>query len=294
MLWLAENLPQVAPWVRPAAGGTARWAADTAQPEHHAAVGSCARLKAEAGGTAWPEHDAVGRPKNPRLAQLAEQVRQLCSRGRSSPPRCSSGLPGLDAVLGGGFAAAAVHELLAGAEGAAVRSVALRTAAHAAGRSKWIFYIDTGADLCPSGVVQLGVPLGRLLVVRTPRAADALWVCEQALRCRAVGAVVLPLRTIDAYASRRLQLAAEAGGGLGLLICSDERGGGTFAASRLRFDPLVGEGAVRRLLVTVLKLREGRPCEPLVVELPDAADSVPARVEAGGLETRAGARPAGA
>jgi protein ImuA len=182
----------------------------------------------------------------------------------------------LDAALGGGFTTAAVHELIAAQEGVAAHSVALRTAAHAAGRTKWIFYIDSGQDLYPPGAAQVGVPLGRLVVVRAWHPVDALWVCEQTLRCPAVAAVVLPLRTIDAYTSRRLQLAAEAGGGLGLLIREDAGSGHTFAASRLRFDPLPGPAGVRRMLVTVLKLREGRPCEPLVVEWPDAANSMPA------------------
>jgi protein ImuA len=215
-------------------------------------------------------------PKNPRLAQLAEQIRQLRTRGRTPSSRCPSGLPELDAVLGGGFATAAVHELVTAKAGAAVHSVALRAATRAAGCNRWIFYIDTQRDLYPPGVAQLGIPLERLVVVRTAHPADALWVCEQTLRCRAVAAVVLPLRTIDAQASRRLQLAAEAGSSLGLLLRSDERGGHTFAASRLRVDPLVGESSIRRLLVTVLKMREGRPREPFVVELPDAADFVPA------------------
>jgi protein ImuA len=219
-------------------------------------------------------------------------------------------LPELDAALGGGFVVAAVHELVAVEEGVAAWSLALRTAARAAGSHKWVFYIDSHQELYPPGVVQLGVPLGRLLVIRVSWSVDALWVCEQSLRCRAVAAVVLPLRTIDAYrfvakgdryrerptqrsregpparsrspfstdtyVSRRLQLAAEAGGSLGLLIRRGRCEGHTFAASRLRLEPLVGPAGVRRIQVTVLKLREGRPCAPFVVEWPDAADSVPA------------------
>lgn len=219
---------------------------------------------------------AAWKPRNAKLAQLAEQIRQLRMRGHAPPVRCPSGLPELDAVLGGGFVTAAVHELVADRAGAAIYSITWRIAIRAASGSRWIFYIDTQHDLYPPGVAQLGVPLGRLVVVRTAHPADALWVCEQTLRCRAVAAVVLPLRTVDAQASRRLQLAAEAGGNLCLLLRGDERGGYTFAASRLRVNPLVGECGVRRLLVTVLKMREGRPREPFVVELPDAADSVPA------------------
>jgi protein ImuA len=219
---------------------------------------------------------AEWKPKNPKLAALAEQVRRIQARGRGPVRRCPSGLDELDAALGGGFAVPGVHELLAPCDGSAARSIALRTAAHAAGARRWIFYLDTTGDFYPPGASRIGVPLGRLLIIRTQRPFDALWVCEQALRCRAVAAVVLPLRSIDAYVSRRLQLAAEAGGGLGLLIRDDPRGGHTFAASRLQFDPVPGDTVVRRMLVSVLKLRDGRPVQPFVMELPDAAGVVPA------------------
>jgi len=223
-------------------------------------------------GNAVAFDPAAWKPKNPRLAQVAAQIHALRRRGRATS-RCPSGLAPLDTALGGGFLTGAVHELVAAKEGTAAYSVALWTAARAAGRHKWIIYVDTRGDLYPPGVAQLRVPLGRLLVLRVTRPADALWTCEQTLRCRAVAAVLVPLPTIDARSSRRLQLAAEAGGNLGLLIRSDERGGQTFAASRLRCEPLVG-GNNRRMLITLLKIREGQPREPFVVELPDAADSV--------------------
>lgn len=214
------------------------------------------------------------------LARLAEEIRQRRTGGGvgtgAGTERCSSGWPALDAALGGGFAGGAVHELVAGEWAAAVWTVALRTAARAAGLHKWLLCLDTGGDVYPPALVRLGVPLGRLLIVRASQVGEALWAAEQALRCRAVAAVVLPLRSVEAHASRRLQLAAETGGSLGLLLRNDERGGHTFAASRLRCEPVAGRTAGRRLRITVLKLREGRPSAPFVVELSDAPDSVPA------------------
>lgn len=213
-------------------------------------------------------------PRNPELARLAEQIRRLQADYRPAPQRCPTGLVELDAALGGGFMLASVHELLTPATGAPARSLALLAAAAASGREGCLLYVDPAGDFYPPGAAQLGVPLERLWVVRTRREVDALWVAEQALRCRAVAALLLPVRRMEAYVSRRLQLAAEAGGGLGLVIRSDPRPGPTFAASRLRLDPLPGQAESRRLLVSVLKLREGRPPEPFVLELPDAAGTV--------------------
>jgi len=252
------------------------------------------------------------------LARLAERIQRVQARWRTPARRCPSGLAELDAALGGGFACGAVHELLAPREGSAAYSLALWVAARAATgcpvdsehssrvrgtqpdrvrpchpstinpQSKWLLYIDTTGDFYPPGAVQLGLPLERLLVIRTRRPVHALWAAEQALRCSAIAATVLPLRTLEANASRRLQLAAEAGGGLGLIIRSDARGT-TFSASRLRVEPaapardesqtdalaeaLLG---IRRLRITVLKLRDSRPGEaPVVVTLPPLHSHLP-------------------
>ncbi len=59
--------------------------------------------------------------------------------------------------------------------------------------------------------------IARSLVVNPPDGASALWAIDLALRSPAVGAVVADARGLDMACSRRLQLAAEAGGGLALL-----------------------------------------------------------------------------
>jgi len=217
---------------------------------------------------------AFAAPRNPRLAQLAAQIHRLQSRGQAPPVHIPCGLAELDAALGGGFSAAAIHELIASEAGAAVRTVALRAAARAASSGRWIIVIDPDRDLYPPALPAQGVPLDRLIVVRAPRTGDAVWVTEQVLRCRAVAAVVVPMRAIDAYISRRLQLAAEAGGTLGLILRREARGGATFAASRIHCEPRAGPNGTRHLRITLLKLRDGRLREPFVVEVPDAADSV--------------------
>ncbi len=313
-----------------------------------------------------------------RLAAVAEQVRAIQARHRPEAGRYATGLPALDALLGGGFPEAAIHELVAGKEAAAVDAVAWRAASAAAGVSyaetaaearrlaptvtahlgalniassdaqattpvhrltsppahpltpsarlagthpaaalvrRWLVYIDNDGSLFPPALAAMSVPLERLLVVRVSRMTDVLWTFEQCLRCRAVAAVIATLRELDAYVSRRLQLAAEQGASLGFVLRPDTHVGHTFAATRLRIDPLplksnsTGEPAsgrsfvadysrieerpaggrspsaflersldqtrVRRLRVTPLKLRDGGPREPVIVELCDAADAVP-------------------
>jgi protein ImuA len=63
------------------------------------------------------------------------------------------------------------------------------------------------------------------VVLRPASEADALWALDQALRCRGVGAVWARWDEFDPRDFRRLQLAAEEGGTVGLLIRSASRRG---------------------------------------------------------------------
>jgi len=160
---------------------------------------------------------------------------------------------------------------------------------------RWIVYIDTSRDFYPPGAHLLGVPLERLVVLRPQSRAEALWACEQVLHSRQVAAVVMPVRYLDWRESRRLQLAAEAGENLGLVVTTAEGAGGhSFAASRVRFEPLaslrvggqwgLGRWLCFRVRVAVLKVRGRALVEPFVLEFEDAART--AVSGAGGLRRR--------
>jgi protein ImuA len=73
------------------------------------------------------------------------------------------------------------------------------------------------------GLDLMGLPMARFIVLRVPRPRDALWAMEEALKCRAVGAVVAEFagEEADLTAMRRLALAAREGGGLGLILHQD-------------------------------------------------------------------------
>jgi protein ImuA len=72
------------------------------------------------------------------------------------------------------------------------------------------------------GLDRLGVSMNRLLILRVAHPRDALWAFEEALKCPALAAVLAELPEVgaaaDLTATRRLSLAAQAGGGLGLLL----------------------------------------------------------------------------
>ena len=140
------------------------------------------------------------------------------------------GLPAVDAVLGGGLACAALHELAPAAPAqfgtAAGFALALAALHTAGGRSALLIQTDfaaleAGAPYGP-GLDCFGLLMERLIVLRVPRPVDALWACEEALKSRGVAVVIAELpeagEAADFTATRRLTLAARAGGGLGLLL----------------------------------------------------------------------------
>ena len=152
---------------------------------------------------------------------------------------------GLDAALGGGLARDALHEIAPArpGDGAAACGFALALAARLAGARGSVIWIledfamlEGGAPYGP-GLAALGIDPARLVLVRAPRPQDALQALEEALKSRAGVAVGEIFRPLDLAASRRLALAARAGGVPGLLL-------GSAAAAQTRLE-IAGAASAR-------------------------------------------------
>jgi len=199
----------------------------------------------------------------------------------------------LDAALpGGGLSRAAVHEVLAAEPGAAAGFCAL-VLARAGGTVLWI---AAEPDAWPPGLARFGLSPADLVLVQAPRPVDGLWAMEEGLRCPGVAGALLVLRDLDLTAARRLQLAAEAGGAVGLLLRPDaEEAGATAAFTRWRVGALAGTGGAAphglgdpRWRLDLLRCRGGRPGSWDVVWRGEAK-----RLELDGAEAeQAAARPA--
>ncbi|MBV9394072.1 MAG: hypothetical protein JOZ84_06640, partial [Methylobacteriaceae bacterium] len=149
------------------------------------------------------------------------------------PDRIALGVPGfsLDRVLGGGLQTGALHDIVAAdpRDGAAAAAFACALAicfgrARPRGALVWIVEDlgarEEGLPYAP-GLRLNGLDPARLILVRTTHVRDTFWVMEEALKCRGVSAVLAETwakaREYSLTVSRRLALAARAGGSAGLL-----------------------------------------------------------------------------
>ena len=142
----------------------------------------------------------------------------------------SSGCPALDRALPeNGFRPGTLVEWLFRGEGDGTATLAFRAAAEAlravAGACRGggaVVVLDRTGEFYPLAAVAQGIEPGRLIVVHPGNKADHTWALDQALRCPAVAAVVAWPESLDGKLDgrtfRRLQLAVEQGGGLGLLV----------------------------------------------------------------------------
>ncbi|MGF1474544.1 MAG: ImuA family protein [Geminicoccaceae bacterium] len=158
-----------------------------------------------------------------KLAQLRRRLAAIEGHGvqLDAAPAMRFGLDEIDRNLpGGGLAPRAVHEIEGNAATGFAASL-LAAMGQLPGSFVWCQQTGIEADqgrLYGPGLAASGIDTGRFLVVRAGDDRAVFWAMEQALRCPSVTAVVGEIDHIDLFASRRLQLAAEAGGGTGLIL----------------------------------------------------------------------------
>lgn len=260
--------------------------------------GSAVRFHGNAGAVEHPhKRQAAERER------LVQQLRGRLERYRRRQARQAgwarrsirTGLTPLDEVLPQvGLPCGAITEILADDLGVGSMTLAMRIAGRCIQSTKGhddpngpfescrsIVLLDGLGEFYPPAAVQHGIPLERLIVVRVHHTRDAFWAADQALRCPAVGAVIAPFRKLDECGSRCLQLAAESSGSVGLILMPAHQRTKSFAAVRLLVEGAgvnewkrprnsarseVGAGDAHLSRITVLKVREGMPAKPFLVD----------------------------
>ncbi|WP_421592325.1 ImuA family protein [Shinella sp. M27] len=154
------------------------------------------------------------------VADLRDRIRQFDGRAARDRAVLPFGVPEIDERLpGGGLALASLHEVCGGGNDAVEGAAAMLFAAGIAARTKGqVLWCLTRPDLFAPALAQAGLAPGRVIYVEAGDEKSLLLCFEEGLRHGGLGAVVAEVARLSMTASRRLQLAAEAGGTLGLAL----------------------------------------------------------------------------
>jgi len=156
----------------------------------------------------------------PVLNALRERIQRL--EGGAARPRTvlPFGIQAIDQHLPeGGLALGALHEVAGGGDGAIDgAAAALFTAGIAARTRGQVLWCITRQDLFALAIAQAGLLPDRVIYVDAGNETSILACFEEGLRHGGLGAVVAEVARLSMTASRRLQLAAEGSGALGIAI----------------------------------------------------------------------------
>lgn len=184
---------------------------------------------------------------------LAASTWRARSLAAAEGPTVPSGSAELDACLPGrGWPLGTLTEILLPRHGVGELSLllpALRRLVLADSDSpRWLTWIGAPHELHAPALVQAGMPLARLLLVRVAGQRERLWAAEQALSSPSCAAVLVWLESADDRTLRRLKLAAAAGRGLGIVFRPERvRGESSPAPLRLLLEPSA-DGPVLEIL----------------------------------------------
>jgi protein ImuA len=127
-------------------------------------------------------------------------------------------------------------------------------------------WCDPTHQLYPPALTRHGIDLKRLYLLRA-KPADLTWAITECLRCKGVGAVVAPVQKLSRLEARRLQLAAEQGGGAGILLRTTGPGSDIYAATtRWLVRPAPGERTIQRWTVQLIHGHGGRIGKTVTLE----------------------------
>jgi protein ImuA len=207
------------------------------------------------------------------LAKLRETLGALETGKFRRRPAMPFGIAEMDSRLAdSGLRLDALHEVAASSIDLADDCSATLFLAGIAART-WgpVLWVVRRRDLFAPGLSQVGLAAKRILYAEAADDAELLAVMEEGIRHRGLGAVVGEARVADMTATRRLQLAAEGGRTIALLLKRHGKAGGdplrmpSAAITRWRIGsapstPLPVEGVGRpRWHLDLVRQRGGEP-----------------------------------
>jgi protein ImuA len=157
---------------------------------------------------------------SPAIDLLREKIRRLETADRRLSGVLPFGVTEMDVRLpGGGLALGALHEVAGAGNGALDGAAAALFAAGILARTMGqILWCVRDQDLFAPGLEAAGLSADRVIYVEAGDEQTALACFEEGLRHGGLGGVVAEIGRLSMTSSRRLQLAAESSGTLGIAI----------------------------------------------------------------------------
>lgn len=162
------------------------------------------------------------------IAELRESLKKVESDGLRRRPVLPFGIAPIDERLApGGLRLDSLHEISAASPAPSDDAAATLFMAGIAARA-WgpVLWVVRRRDLFAPGLYQAGLAPGRLIYAEAGDDAELLALMEEGLRHRGLGAVVGEVKRAAMPNTRRLQLAAEGGKTIALLMKRHAREGG--------------------------------------------------------------------
>lgn len=210
------------------------------------------------------------------IESLRAQIEKIGGKGPRTKAVLPFGIAALDSRLpGGGLTLGALHEVAGGGNGALDGAAAALFVAGIAARTKGkVLWCITRSDLFAPALAQAGLGPDRVIYVEAGDDKTVLACMEEGLRHGRLGAVVAEVARLSMTASRRVQLAAEGSGSIGIALRRWRRqpetadfGQPTAAMTRWRVSvlpstalPVPGVGR-HRWLVELIRARAGESAD---------------------------------
>lgn len=194
------------------------------------------------------------------------RVWQAGHRVQTSQPSEPTGYKALDHQLQGvGWPRGALTECFLKDPGIGELQLLLPLMRRQLAADKIVFWVSPPHIPYAPALEREGIDLSRVVVIRTESPNDALWSLENCLRSSVTGLVVAWPDRLKPRDIRRLQLAAEAGGGLCILFRDQQAAADSSpAALRLQLTP----SPDMQLNVQILKRRGGWSINECTLPLP--------------------------
>jgi protein ImuA len=183
----------------------------------------------------WQEQPPRLDSRDQLINGLRQQLGRWGTTAETEEAVFSCGVTAIDQLLpGGGLRHGMLIEWLSAFDQLGAATLGLISAREACSEGGVLVVVDRAQTFYPPAAAAWGIDLERLIVVRPRNARDELWASVQALLSPVVVALWANIERLDSKAFRRLQLAAEAGRTLGVLMRpATARGQPTWADARL-------------------------------------------------------------